>query len=40
MIAEIKDILYRNRDTLVGDALGAVALFVMLFVGLSLPGVV
>lgn len=40
MAQEIKMILLRNQKTLVGDALGAVALLVMLFVCLSLPGLV
>lgn len=40
MIHEVKSILRRNRDTLASDALGAVALFLVLFVGLSLPGAV
>lgn len=40
MAQEIRSIIVRNRATLISDALGAVALLVMLFVGLSLPGLV
>ncbi|WP_458790501.1 hypothetical protein [Yoonia sp. MH D7] len=40
MAKEIKTVIYRSRDTILGDALGAAALLVMLFVGLSLPGMV
>ncbi|MFU8825234.1 hypothetical protein [Yoonia sp.] len=38
MAKEIKTILIRSRHTLVGDALGVIALMVLLFVGLALPG--
>lgn len=40
MFAEIKSVLLRSRDTLIEDAAGAVALMVMLLVGLHLPGLV
>ncbi|AMY69206.1 hypothetical protein [Frigidibacter mobilis] len=40
MFAEIKSVLLRSRDTLIEDAAGAVALMVMLVVGLHLPGVI
>ncbi|PRY75019.1 hypothetical protein CLV80_11455 [Yoonia maritima] len=40
MAKEIKDVIVRSRDTIISDALGVVALMVMLFVGLSLPGLV
>ena len=40
MAQDIKTIVIRTRETLLADALGAVALVVMLFVGLSLPGMV
>lgn len=39
MLNEITEILNRSRATAVEDALGGVALFVMLFAGLSLPSV-
>ncbi len=38
MVQDITQIVARNRGTLLPDALGAVALLVILFVGLSLPG--
>ncbi len=38
MAKEIKNVIVNSHDTLIADALGAVALIVMLFVGLSLPG--
>ncbi|WP_019953650.1 MULTISPECIES: hypothetical protein [Yoonia] len=38
MAKEITTILIRSRHTLIGDALGIVALMVLLFVGLALPG--
>ncbi len=38
MAKEIKTILIRSRHTLIGDALGIVALMVLLFGGLALPG--
>jgi len=40
MAKEIKDVIVRSRDTIISDALGVVALMVMLFVGLSLPGLI
>lgn len=38
MAREISRILTESRSSLLSDALGAVAVFVMLFAGLSLPG--
>lgn len=38
MISEIFEILSRSRQTMVKDALGVGALFVVLFVGLHLSG--
>ncbi len=40
MAQEIKSIINRSRDTIIADALGVVALMVMLFVGLALPGLI
>ena len=40
MAQQIKSAITRSGDTLLADALGAVALVVMLFVGLSLPGMI
>ncbi len=40
MFAEIRSVLRRSRETLLEDAAGAVALMVMLVVGLHLPGFV
>ncbi len=40
MTQEIKSIIVRSRETLLADALGVIALMVMLFVGLSLPGLI
>ena len=40
MAHQIKSVIARSRDTLLMDALGVVALMVMLIVGLSLPGLV
>lgn len=40
MAQEIKSVIARSQGTLVSDALGLVALIVMLFVGLSLPGLI
>ncbi|WP_375255188.1 hypothetical protein [Yoonia sp.] len=40
MAQEIKSVIARSRDTLLMDALGVVALAVMLIVGLSLPGLI
>ena len=37
MIAEIKDVVTRSSDTLIGDALGVVSLFALLIAGLALP---
>lgn len=38
MAQQIKSALVRNTDTIFADALGVIAIGVMLFVGLSLPG--
>ncbi|KPP88897.1 MAG: hypothetical protein HLUCCA08_13905 [Rhodobacteraceae bacterium HLUCCA08] len=38
MAKDISRILSESRTTLLKDALGAVAVFVTLFAGLSLPG--
>ena len=40
MAKEIKQVIMRSYDTMIADALGVVALGVMLFVGLSLPGMI
>ncbi|SEW10705.1 hypothetical protein SAMN04488515_1077 [Cognatiyoonia koreensis] len=40
MTKDIKSAIKRSQDTIIADALGAVALLVMLFVGLSLPGMI
>lgn len=40
MAQEIKSVISRSRDTIVADALGVVALMVMLIVGLALPGLI
>ena len=40
MAKEIKTVIHRSGDTILADALGAVSLVVMLFVGLSLPGMI
>ena len=40
MAQEIKTVILRSRETLLADALGVVALVVMLIVGLALPGLV
>lgn len=40
MAKDIKTVIARSSDTIVADALGVTALIVMLFVGLSLPGMV
>lgn len=37
MFAQIKSVAIRSRDTLLSDAIGAVALMVILVVGLHLP---
>ena len=38
MAKDIKNVIASADHSLIADALGAVALVVMLFVGLSLPG--
>jgi hypothetical protein len=38
MAKQFKTVIIRSQDTLLEDAVGAVALVVMLFVGLSVPG--
>ncbi len=40
MLHQIKTAATRSQDTLLGDAMGAVALLVMLVVGLVLPGLI
>ena len=40
MLNQIKDVLHRSRETIWQDAIGAVALMVLLLAGLHLPGVV
>ena len=40
MANDIKTAIVRSRGTIIADAIGAAALLVMLFVGLSLPGMV
>ena len=40
MLNQIKTIVERSQDTIWQDAIGAVALMVMLVAGLHLPGVV
>ena len=40
MFSEIKTVLCRSSDTLAADALGAMALLVMLVVGLHLPALI
>ena len=37
MAKELKSVLFRSRDTLLADAVGAVALVVLLMGGLTLP---
>lgn len=39
MLNEIAEIVNRSRDTLVEDAVGVLSLFVMLFAGLTMSGV-
>ncbi|MDG1282298.1 MAG: hypothetical protein P8O10_13435 [Pseudorhodobacter sp.] len=39
MLTELKTVLAKSSDTLIEDALGVLALFGLLFVGLSLPAV-
>lgn len=38
MLTQVKDIVNRSQSTLLQDAAGIVALVVMLFAGLHLPG--
>jgi hypothetical protein len=38
MLRDLKAMIVRTGDTAVEDALGALVLFGLLFVGLSLPG--
>ncbi len=38
MYSQIKAVVRRSQDTLVADAMGALALMVILLVGLHLPG--
>ncbi len=38
MAKELKEVILRSRDTLLPDAIGALAVFAMLCVGVSLPG--
>jgi hypothetical protein len=40
MAKEIKNVIVRSSDTIVADAIGMVALIVMLFAALSLPNIV
>ena len=40
MAKDIKSAITRSRDTIIADAIGAASLLVMLFVGLSLPGMI
>ncbi len=40
MFDEIRDILEGSRATIMGDALGVVGLFGLLFVGLSSTGII
>lgn len=40
MAKELKDVMTRSGGTILSDALGAAALIVILFVGLSLPAIV
>ena len=37
MFHEIKNVISRSQDTLLGDAVGVAALIIMLVVGLHLP---
>ncbi|WP_430463794.1 hypothetical protein [Tabrizicola sp.] len=39
MLTEIAEIVNRSRATLIEDAVGVVSLFVMLFAGLTMSGV-
>lgn len=38
MLKEFKEIVARSQATVLEDTLGVVALFILLFAGLSLPG--
>ncbi|WP_267899581.1 hypothetical protein [Gemmobacter lutimaris] len=38
MLKEVKAIITRSRATMLEDAVGAISLFVLLIVGLNLPG--
>lgn len=40
MLTQIEAVLHRCRDTIWQDALGAVALMVLLLAGLHLPGMI
>ena len=40
MAQEIKSVLTRSRETIVADAVGVVALMVLLIGGLALPGLI
>lgn len=40
MAEEIRSVIVRSRETLLADALGVVALMVMLIVGLALPALI
>ena len=40
MAQEIRNVITRSRDTLLVDALGVVALMVILFSGLTLPALI
>lgn len=40
MARQVAEIIDRSRSTLLGDALGAVALIVILFGGLTLPALI
>lgn len=40
MARTIRTAVHRSRDTLLADTIGALSLVVLLFVGLSLPGLV
>lgn len=40
MAKDIRHAIARSRDTLLQDAVGALSLLVILFVGLCLPGLV
>lgn len=40
MAEQIKTVIARSRNTILADALGVVALMILLIVGLALPGLV